>query len=779
MNWKISKIKLVGFKAFSTIELDLETSSLLTLDGPNGFGKTTVFDAIELLLTGKIERIKKLFSSIMMGNTHLYKDNLYWNNRSGDTDLCIRIEFQNGNEKLVLARRALATDLRLKENNRADRFEVFKLHELISFDSEEFNQETQRDENYIELRFGDNFQQNYSHLNYLEQGQNEYLFSTRVDKRKEALNELTNTAYIIKQIEKCKKIKRKINSNIINNTLRKEKKSQLSSDYELLKVQLGANASRVNYEKISTIAIQPDWDKLEPFVIYSKESLELHSKTLNDLLELVHVKTSVKDRAHNERIETYILRNNGLLRTLAQLGKNTTQLQSLNSSKIELTSLKTALSKIGKGGGRISYLELESIPGWNADEFVSLKQNIQDRNALILSSNSKSSSLAEIARLKQEFTDEHFKLFPDEHDCPLCGAEWGTHQNLLTKIELKSEKISSSLSEVGKQLIQVTGKITEVLESIRLRLTTELTAVELKYDPVLHDLLVLHQEKIGQLHELEARFKLNNTTYPDNYTIDEEIIDIRLSELLTQIRSKKIPETIEILENWKTIISSIYTNIDDFYLVQEDSIKNKITYIEIKANESRSEALAKVQAELLLLDKETAAATSVRSKIDKLEKLLTTLEKNYSEKTISDIELIFHIYSGRLIQNYQRGLGLFIESRDGKELRFATAEGSEHDAILSMSSGQISALSLAFFFSLNKVYSKTPIIMIDDPSQSLDEVNIASLTDLLRCELKHRQLIVSSHEDDISSYMRYRFARAGLLHKSFNMQKLAKETVSY
>ncbi|WP_252959318.1 hypothetical protein [Pseudomonas simiae] len=119
-------------------------------------------------------------------------------------------------------------------------------------------------------------------------------------------------------------------------------------------------------------------------------------------------------------------------------------------------------------------------------------------------------------------------------------------------------------------------------------------------------------------------------------------------------------------------------------------------------------------------------------------------------------------------------MGLFIESRDGKQLRFATAEGSEHDAILSMSSGQISALSLAFFFSLNKVYSKTPIIMIDDPSQSLDEVNIASLTDLLRCELKNRQLIVSSHEEDISSYMRYRFARAGLPFKSFNMQRLAK-----
>ncbi|MED0010237.1 hypothetical protein RCV01_07495, partial [Escherichia coli] len=89
---------------------------------------------------------------------------------------------------------------------------------------------------------------------------------------------------------------------------------------------------------------------------------------------------------------------------------------------------------------------------------------------------------------------------------------------------------------------------------------------------------------------------------------------------------------------------------------------------------------------------------------------------------------------------------------------------------MSMSSGQLSALSLAFFLSLNKVYAKSPLVLIDDPAQSLDEINIASLSDLLRCELNNRQLILSSHEDNISSYLRFRFMRAGLTQKPFNMQ---------
>ena len=145
-------------------------------------------------------------------------------------------------------------------------------------------------------------------------------------------------------------------------------------------------------------------------------------------------------------------------------------------------------------------------------------------------------------------------------------------------------------------------------------------------------------------------------------------------------------------------------------------------------------------------------------------------ERDYSSRIIANIELIFHIYSGRLIQNYQRGLGLFIDYAEGQQIRFCTAESSDHDATLAMSSGQLAALSLAFFLSLNRVYSENSLVLIDDPVQSLDEINIASLTDLLRCELKDRQLIISSHEDDISRYMRYRFERAGLSQVSIHMQ---------
>ncbi|WP_256932463.1 AAA family ATPase [Enterobacter chengduensis] len=254
-------------------------------------------------------------------------------------------------------------------------------------------------------------------------------------------------------------------------------------------------------------------------------------------------------------------------------------------------------------------------------------------------------------------------------------------------------------------------------------------------------------------------------------------MDTRIQSLTAFIRSQKTAETEPLPQDWRKVIMAVFKELQDFYIVEPQLLKDKELYISAKANEAQSKRLKQCLNELEIIQHETKAAQIAKEKVNNLKATLEKTERSYSEQTIAEIELIFHIYSGRLIQNYQRGLGLFIESKDGKELRFLTAEKSEYDAILSMSSGQVSALSLGFFLSLNRVYSNVPLILIDDPSQSLDEVNIASLTDLLRCEFSNRQLIVSSHENDISSYMRYRFAKAGLNTRSLNMQRLAKEAL--
>lgn len=74
---------------------------------------------------------------------------------------------------------------------------------------------------------------------------------------------------------------------------------------------------------------------------------------------------------------------------------------------------------------------------------------------------------------------------------------------------------------------------------------------------------------------------------------------------------------------------------------------------------------------------------------------------------------------------------------------------------------------------LNHKYAKNPLIMIDDPVQTMDEINIAGFIDLLRHEFRDRQIFLSTHEDNISSYIRYKFGKASLETQRINFKKIS------
>lgn len=57
---RIKSLEIKNFKLFKERfdrVRDIAETDLILLNGPNGYGKTTIFDALELALTGKIKRI--------------------------------------------------------------------------------------------------------------------------------------------------------------------------------------------------------------------------------------------------------------------------------------------------------------------------------------------------------------------------------------------------------------------------------------------------------------------------------------------------------------------------------------------------------------------------------------------------------------------------------------------------------------------------------------------------------------------------------------------------
>ncbi|PYB76108.1 AAA family ATPase [Pseudomonas soli] len=775
MNWQISKIEVSSFKAFKHIYLDLGQSSLLTLDGPNGYGKTSIFDAIELLLTGQINRIQNLFSTLLTRNKRDYADNLFWNNRSGENDLCIKIEFVSDDDKLVLARHCPASTFKKPANNRADKYENFKLYELPDFESSEFTKANQRDNNFLDESFGKNFRENFSFLNYLEQGQNR-LLHTRVDERKDKLGNLFNTSDIETEISNCDSIYSKFTKHI-NNPERKAKAELLREEINTLRNTSQAEVGIVEYKKLSTTDIQPGWDKEILFSTYSAEDHTAYHESVRKVIALLPLKATIKTRVHNENIDADIDRNEESLRSLAQFGKDISKLDGLDAIKKSIDELERSASIIKRGATVIKLDEARSLPNWAEGRLEWFESKIEARNSLRDKSSANANVVAELERLKMQLIEEHKKSYPDDQLCPLCGADWEDHKSMVDAIEKRTEQISESLGQDGKDLVNLIAAMDAELKLIFTYIQENLKNLTPTFEANLHAAMIKVKLRLPAITLLQERLQGDNIQLTDSFTENDEVADERLEKLKQILRNKKQIESdaLALPEDWRETTNSVFKDLQDFYIITAEDLKNKEQYISIKANEAQNSRLQTCISDLKVIEKENLAAKKAQGKIDELRTVLKKTEQSYTDQTISAIELIFHIYSGRLIQNYQRGLGLFIESREGTQLRFLTAEKSEHDAVMSMSSGQVSALSLAFFLSLNKVYARVPLILIDDPSQSLDEVNVASLTDLLRCELKHCQLVVSSHEDDISAYMRYRFDRAGLATSSLNMQLLAKE----
>ncbi|AHK16171.1 AAA family ATPase [Thalassolituus oleivorans] len=773
MSWKIARIEVSSFKAFKRINLDLGTSSLLTLDGPNGYGKTSIFDAIELLLTGQIKRIYNLFSTLMTKNKSNYDDNLFWNTRNGKKDLSIKIEFVDGERRLVLARHAPVKTFDTKANNRADKFKHFSLYELPDFDSKAYISANKRENEFLDEVFGKNFRENFSFLNYLEQGQNK-LLHTRVDERKDALGSLFNISDIATEIENCKSIAAKINR-YIGDDERKAKETSLETECTTLREILLADLGSVEYKKLSTIESEPSWDKEDPFPIYDQDVYNQFLESIHKLNDLLPQKAAIRIRYENEVIEADIKRHSESLSRLAKFGSDMSKLDELDKIKNELDRLAKASAIIKRGTSVITMEQARTLPGWATGRLEWFESQITIRIERQTKNVANESAIAELARLKQQLLEEHAKLYPDDKYCPLCGNDWKVHASMLEAVEERAQNIADALDKDGKALVALIGSMATELSTLENYIQGREAVLKPQYNDALHDALKETKSRLPAIQQLAERLRAEGIQITFMFNDDDLVVAARLEDLRNLMRAKKTDETLVPPEDWRQTINAVFKDIQDFFILDPQDLKNKELYIKVKANEAQSIRLQKSLEELQKIQRENEAARKAKDKVNRLYATLKNAEQKYADQTISEIELIFHIYSGRLIQNYQRGLGLFLDSRDGKQLRFLTAEKSEHDAVMSMSTGQVSALSLAFFLSLNKVYSDVPIILIDDPSQSLDEVNIASLTDLLRCELNHCQLIVSAHEEDISAYMRYRFNRAGLTTSSLNMQRLAKE----
>lgn len=163
---------------------------------------------------------------------------------------------------------------------------------------------------------------------------------------------------------------------------------------------------------------------------------------------------------------------------------------------------------------------------------------------------------------------------------------------------------------------------------------------------------------------------------------------------------------------------------------------------------------------------------TIREKLNSLCKIYDKSIEQYKNQVLKKLRVPLLIYTAKILQDYQNGLGVFINK---DEMRFVPNCDAKLDILNTFSSGQLSGFVLAFLFSMNKQYIKESeddlgFILIDDPVQTMDDINISSMIEVLRNDFSTKQIIMSTHEMDKENYILYKFYKYNIVGQSFNVK---------
>lgn len=297
------------------------------------------------------------------------------------------------------------------------------------------------------------------------------------------------------------------------------------------------------------------------------------------------------------------------------------------------------------------------------------------------------------------------------------------------------------------------------------------------------------EKKLSELNSLQGGNWL--TVFADRQEFREHYREISeyekaVSDLKGAVEAiKKKLENFDMEQHFAEIDPVVYNENKDkiTFLSKMDSrveqLKKKVDYLAWKRKEKIALDYSANNAAF------TAKVGDIRKlyvRNMKIRKILACQEaarKEYLNEIMTYLEIPLYIYSGKLMQTHQNGLGIFCFTGSKKdaltEFKMTTDKkdiDQKLDISNKFSTGQKNVANIALMLALKKIVATNlDIFMIDDPCQSLDELNVASLVEIIKNEFTKTQIILSTHEDKIASYIKYKSEKAGKKMTMFNVQK--------
>lgn len=799
MQYKIVDLRMKNFKCFDDKKyyefcIDYDKNPVV-LSGPNGFGKTTFFDAIELIFSKNITRFDK---EIEKKNTNLGK-NILLNQANQDGYVVLTLK-RGENEFLTLFAKILNSNHKIDVENSIYYGYSRKYIRTEELDGVIFEYDKWKDvidsETLIRYRI-----KNFNVYYYVSQAESVHFLKRSISDRKNAMNVLLNTGFIE---ERKKLVSNLIGSRngtsgyLINDEI-------ISLDNKIknlaikLKTLLKTNTNtQIGVEKIENIDLglyKKDsdlyfWDNSN-IVELDASSIKKGIYLLSSIISFLENEIDYGNYQWNENIlkiidgnsivdyvnyRDYIVNDSVSIKKIEQqLEKWDSMIQIYNSTLLyRQDSLDAAnykeqdavmLKKIVPELCEYDFSLIKNI----SNEIVNLRENLSINQKAI---DKLTSARNTLKNAKNEYDEKGTR-------CPFCNTEFNDLRLLNEGFEEVGKLLKSESGNIGEKIVLKNNELADAIEEVQEILRPYVYGL----DENAINLIIKKKTSLkgfasdhGRVANVDKLVKyLVAIEYSSEKEEDNLVLDIQrtLSGMIKKIQNEEFNALydkyryVDVEKRYGKCINEMKGQ------VSLEMLKRKVLYLEKLNCEKENTEINEIKQEMKKLILRKEKVTKIRQRLNDLSKLYDNKIEEYKNITLKKLRVPLLIYTGKILQDYQNGLGVFV-SKD--EMRFVSNGDAKHDILNTFSSGQLSGFVLAFLFAMNKQYIKPSsddigFILIDDPVQTMDDINISSLIEVLRNDFADKQIILSTHEIDKENYILYKFYKYNKIGQSFNVKE--------
>ena len=865
---KIRKILLYNFKNFRNETVIDFSDGITFLVGPNGYGKTTIFDAIELGLTGNLSRINKVTAENIVYNKPFFQNEI-----GQPVIIKLWLEKMNG-DQLVIVRKLVnsSTDSSnlFAPLKSASQFMLFRQVEVseTNFSSIGNTSLEEITQSSIDAFLGINekyeIEKIFNLFNYIQQEETTFFLKRTEQERGDSLSFLVKTDKVEKKIKDINTV-----TNVINRKI-----SDLEGQLKNLKQQ---ELSDVPYHRLFNHK-EFVFDVETPFSIANLDKLLTYQNTLQNIIDFKknfsieeysrkterdkRKKDITGDRAINQvlyfsmlspnilksnsqwlwekysldnpllfeyvLLENYLKSYESVVHDCNRRKQLNTYLTNLSADITEMTEQSITYTQNDRLSGDFELLQIQVV------KFQSLRNNASqvDKN------------LSELRQLRSNLDNKFDELrhrHIDENKCPFCNSQFQTFEELKQAYDSYKNYLTEISSQSSLQLQEAQLLLNERIQQLKQKIIDEINSLSIDVDKNLLDRLqelknsyqsysqnvegfktfiqsytIMVPYELGRLEfkDYNQQHQLNWQEFQSKLVVDDDVYSLLDNNSLGNIKEElevlreEFPElqfeTYQLESSSYSKINmamidsrllelknAIYSAVDNNYAINENLIADSEnifpTYFQSKVEVLEDIRIGDLENKKLYLDRQhklvqnqqlqdlSSQIETLRITVERLEEINTIYKeevKQFKIDIVKKLRIPFFIYSAKMLQNYQQGMGIFLthkkttNSDSGKVaiIRFKSDTNNDHDVMNQLSTGQLAVVSLAFTLSLNTMFKLSDnlnFLMIDDPVQDMDAMNVLSFIEILRHGIIDKyQIILSTYSDFNALFMGYKFANS-------------------